>query len=88
MSEGGSIQAMLTAMKDNARRRKTGNKSIMGMESRSLYKEGIKQREYLKAHIEAIKTMYRAKSEEKEPKASQSIDAVLIVTPILCYGIF
>jgi hypothetical protein len=70
MSEGGSIQAMLTAIKNKARRPKTGNKSIMGMLSGSLYKKGIKQHKQHKAHVEALKTIYEKKRTKRTTRTT------------------
>lgn len=88
MSGGGSIQAMVTAMKNNARRRKTGDKSMMGVESGSLYSEGVQQKDHSPEAIKAFKNAYKLKADKEARRRLIVLIAVIIFTPMLCYGIF
>ncbi|WP_194851304.1 hypothetical protein [Nonlabens antarcticus] len=87
MSSGGSIQAMVTAMKNNARRRKTSSKSMVGVKAGALYKKGTYNVQHSTEKVEAFKKAYREKAVKENRKRRFLLICVITLTPFLCYWI-
>ncbi|AZQ44758.1 hypothetical protein [Nonlabens ponticola] len=88
MSTAGHIRAMITVMKNNARRRKTSDKSMAGAEAGSLYKSGSKAPTFTKKQIADTKKAIREKAQKEQRRRLQLLTVVIIATPILCYAIY
>jgi hypothetical protein len=86
MSSGGSIQAMITAMKNNARRRKTSDKSFVGTEAGALYNpDKSKTPKHTPEQIAAAKAAFKLVAKKEATKRKMVLISVIIATPLVCW---
>jgi|GEM_PF-6980176 len=88
MSSGGSIQAMITTMKNNARRRKTSDKSMAGMQAGSLYASAKNQPKHTQEQINETKAAFKIKAAQENRQRKLILISVIIAAPIVCYELF
>ena len=89
MSSGGSIQAMITAMKNNARRRKTIDKSLAGTKNGALYNpDKSKTPTHTPEQIAAANAAFKIEAAKEDKKRKIVLISVIIAAPLLCWLLF
>ncbi|SCY16910.1 hypothetical protein SAMN05192588_1480 [Nonlabens sp. Hel1_33_55] len=89
MLAGGFIQHMITAMKNNARRRKTSDKSLAGTESGALYNnDWSKTPKHTPEQIAAAKAAFQIKVKQEKKRRNKVILVTILAAAIICYLIY
>ncbi|BAO54032.1 hypothetical protein [Nonlabens marinus] len=89
MSSAGSIQAMITAMKNNARRRKTSDKSLAGIHAGELYNSDKSQTpNHTPEQIAAAKAAFKIKAIKENRKRRLVLIVTIIAAPLIGYVLF
>ncbi|MEN8816435.1 MAG: hypothetical protein ABF274_06140 [Nonlabens sp.] len=87
MSSGGSIQAMITAMKNNAALKKSRLK-FKGLDSGSSYYNGkIKEKRFTPQQVQAVKDAYQLEVKTARRKTIATFIITVILVPIFLYGL-
>ena len=88
MKGGGSIQAMVTSMKNNAGKRKPVDTAMAGIISGSLYKDSTTQNNHTPEQIEATKAAFKQKAAAENRRRWNWLIATILITPVICYALF
>jgi hypothetical protein len=87
MSSGGSIQAMVTAMKNNAALKKSRIK-FKGLDAGSnLYNGKIKEKRFTPQQVQAVKDAYQLEVKTARAKTIATFIITVILVPIILYGL-
>ena len=89
MSSAGSIQAMITAMKNNARRRKVSDKSLAGTKKGALYSQDqSKTPKHTPEQIAAAKAAFQIKVKQEKKRRKKVFLVTILAAAIICYLIY
>jgi hypothetical protein len=88
MSSGGSIQAMITTMKNNASQRKSRTK-FKGLDSKAdgVYTGKIKEKEFTEEQIQAVKDAFQLQVKAEKKKTIITLIATIVIVPLVIYGL-
>lgn len=85
MSSGGSIKAMITAMKNNAALKSSRSK-FKGLNAGSgFYNGGIKEKKFTKQEVQAVKDAYQLEVKAAKRKTIKTLLITIILVPIILY---
>lgn len=89
MLAGGFIQHMITAMKNNARRRKTTDTSMAGKEGGSMYPtDARKIPKHTPEQVAAAKAAFKITARQETKKRWLVLAITIICSPIIGYLLF
>ncbi|KQC33100.1 hypothetical protein AAU57_07050 [Nonlabens sp. YIK11] len=89
MLAGGFIQHMITAMKNNARRRKTSDTSMAGTQAGALYNNDTsKTPQHTPEQIAAAKAAFQIKAQKEKRRRLKVLLITILGAPLLGYLLF